>query len=283
MPRNVNEVIKLSSPGSREFWKVPVLYQDDDLLAVSKPAGLAVVVDPWAPEQPNLMKLLHEGIAAGKPWTKALDLSFLSPAYRLDAEASGILLLARNKPTQVKLADQFGAQKPLLSYTILVRGTPTDEHFEVNNKIGPSANAPGLMRVDGQRGKRARTRFKVVERFEGFALLHATPLTHRPHQIRLHVRRQRLAVVGDRPYRGGPLFLSNLKRDYRPKKDRAERPLVGRPAVHASTLELSHPSTGNPLSLECPLAKDMRVGLKYLRQYAPPTFPQAVDPTRLEP
>ena len=75
-------------------------------------------------------------------------------------------------------------------------------------------------------------------------------------------------LVAD-PDRGGAgLFLSQLKRDYVPKKGQEERPLIGRPALHLETVQLQHPATGEPLLLTTPLARDFGVALKYLRRYA---------------
>ena len=62
--------IKLSSPATREFWEIPVLFEDEHLLALDKPAGLLTSPDRYDPQRPNLMKLLHAGIAAGKPWAR---------------------------------------------------------------------------------------------------------------------------------------------------------------------------------------------------------------------
>ena len=64
----MNAAIKLSSPATREFWEIAVLFEDEHLLALDKPAGLLVSPDRLAPERPSLMNLLHAGIAAGKPW-----------------------------------------------------------------------------------------------------------------------------------------------------------------------------------------------------------------------
>src|SRR5437762_2619516 len=70
-PIPVSAELKLSSPATREFWEIPVLFEDEHLLAVNKPAGLLTSPDRYDPQRPNLMKLLHAGIAEGKPWAKA--------------------------------------------------------------------------------------------------------------------------------------------------------------------------------------------------------------------
>src|SRR5262252_8066137 len=104
--------IKLSSPATNEFWEIPVLFEDEHLLALDKPAGLLTSPDRYDPNRPNLMKLLHAGIADGKPWAVEQKLTYLSNAHRLDFETSGVILLAKTKPVLVELANLFGTEKP---------------------------------------------------------------------------------------------------------------------------------------------------------------------------
>src|SRR5690348_10197521 len=90
-------VLKLSSSETHEFWKIPVLYEDEHLLALDKPAGLATAPEDSAKRRPNLIGLLHGGIAQGKGWASERKLSYLMNVDRLDAETTGLLLLAKNK------------------------------------------------------------------------------------------------------------------------------------------------------------------------------------------
>src|SRR5947207_1146531 len=103
--REVIAVIRLSSPKTREFWQIPVLYEDAHLLALEKPAGLLTSPDRYDPNQPNLMKLLHTAIAERKPWARERTLTYLANAHRLDFQTSGIILLARTKEALVRLAN----------------------------------------------------------------------------------------------------------------------------------------------------------------------------------
>src|SRR5580692_5797375 len=133
----MSAVIKLSSPATREFWEIPVLFEDDSLLALDKPAGLLTSPDRYDPLRPNLMKLLHAGIKDQKPWARERGLTYLSNAHRLDFETSGVILLAKTKPVLVQLADLFGAEKPVKKYVALVHGSPTEERLEINAKLAP--------------------------------------------------------------------------------------------------------------------------------------------------
>ncbi len=259
--------IKLSSRSTAEFWEIPVLHEDEHLLALDKPSGLPASPDRHDPERPNLMKLLHGGIAEGKSWARERGLTYLMNAHRLDFEASGVILLAKSKPVLVQLANLFGSEKPAKKYAALAQGNPPADDFECNAPLGPHPANPAIIRVD-RRGKKALTLFKVRERFDGWTWMECGPLTERKHQIRVHLRALGLPVVGDTLYGGKPLWLSRLKSDYRLKPNREERPLIGRLALHAEELVLTHPVTGQVVSIAASLPKDMTVGLKYLRKYA---------------
>jgi 23S rRNA pseudouridine955/2504/2580 synthase/23S rRNA pseudouridine1911/1915/1917 synthase len=260
--------IKLSSPATREFWEIPVLFEDEHLLALDKPAGLLTSPDRHDPQRPNLMTLLHAGIAGGKPWAREHQLNYLSNAHRPDFETTGVILLAKNKPALVALANLFSSEKPLKKYTALAQGNPPEEKFEVDAKLAPHPVRTGLMCVDPKNGKKSKTQFEVLERFSGWTLLRCLPLIERPHQIRAHLRHAGLPIAGDEIYGGKPLWLSRLKRDFRLKPGREERPLISRAALHAEEFQLPHPVTGEAVTITAPWPKDLKVAVKYLRQFA---------------
>ena len=265
---SLNATIKLSNRATREFWEIPVLYEDAHLLILDKPSGLSVASDPSAPDRPGLVQLLHAGVAEGKSWAKERQLTYLRITHRLDAEASGIAVFARAKEVMVQLRELFGIERPILRYLALVRGVPAGAEFSVEAKISPNAHRPGVSRIDSHHGKRSRTLIKGVETFLGYTLLACEPLTDRAHQVRVHLRHAGFPVVGDQAYGGKPLWLSRLKKDYRLKQERQERALISRPALHCEQASLPHPVTGESLSVTAPWPKDMEVGLKYLRRYA---------------
>jgi RluA family pseudouridine synthase len=260
--------IKLSSPATREFWELSVLYEDQYLLAIDKPSGLATSPDRYNPDRPSLLKLLHAGIAEAKPWARERNLAYLMNAHRLDEETSGIILLAKSKPVLVELVDLFGAEKPCKKYLALVRGSPLETRFEVEAKIAPHPAKIGLFHVNPKLGKRATTRFGVVEKFSQVALMECEPLTDRTHQIRIHLKYAQLPLVGDQLYGGKPLLLSRIKPVYRLKPQQSERPLLARAALHLQEMTLQHPMTHNLLNINAPCPKDLTVALKYLRKYA---------------
>jgi len=264
----VNSSIKLSFQPTRQFWEIPILFEDEHVLALDKPSGLGTLPSNQAKDTPALMPLLHAAIAEKKSWAVERGLLYLRASHRLDAEASGVLLLAKSKPVLLKLVDLFGADKPHKQFLVLIRGIPEEMTFSVEAKLAPHPVRAGVIRVDSRHGKRSGTRFEVLEKFTRYSLLRCELLTDRPHQVRVHLRHIGLAVVGDQIYGGKALFLSSLKPDYRPKSREPERPLIGRAAVHAERLTVEHPVSGELLRIDSPLPKDFKVGLKYLRQFA---------------
>jgi RluA family pseudouridine synthase len=264
----VNKTIKLSSPATREFWEVSILFEDEHLLAVDKPSRLLTSPDRYDPLRPNLMKLLHHDIERGAAWVRERQLTYLANAHRLDFETSGVILLAKNKPALVAVANQFGAEKPFKRYTALVQGAPPQPQFTVNVAIAPHPVQTGLMRADSRFGKRSLTQFEALEYFRGCTLLKCLPQTGRTHQIRVHLRHVKLPIVGDELYGGRPLLLSSMKSVYRLKPGQVERPLMSRVALHAEELVVKHPVTGTDVVITAPWPRDLSVALKYLRRYA---------------
>ncbi len=274
---NTARTIKLSSPATREFWEIPVLFEDEHLLALDKPAGLLtlpetdgrVEADAIGVERPNLLKLLHAGIAAGKPWARERALTYLNNEHRLDGDTSGVLLLTKNKTAHVALADSFGCDQPQRKYVALVRGTLLEASFEVNARLAPHPVRPGVMRVDKDNGKAAKTKITLLENFTraGYALVKCEPATDREHQIRVHLSHVDLPIVADELYGGKKLWLSRLKKDFRLKPGREENPLIARAALHAEELSLPHPVTGETVTIKSEWPKALRVAVKYLRQY----------------
>lgn len=268
--------IKLSSPHTREFWEIPVLYEDDHLLAVDKPAGLLSSPDRYDPQRPNLMRLLHEGIAQGKAWATARGLTYLANVHRLDFETSGVLLLAKTRETLVQLARQFELGNPEKQYVALIHGEVNEETFRVEVRLAPDPREPQRILVVRKRGKLSVTEFRVRERYRGYTLLECRPLTGRTHQIRVHLAHRQWPVVGDKLYGGQPLYLSRIKPGYRFKRGEPERPLLSRLALHAERLQFLHPVSGQPVSIEAPWPRDLEAAVKQLRRYA------ALSPVRHE-
>jgi 23S rRNA pseudouridine1911/1915/1917 synthase len=260
--------------------ELTVIFEDAHLMAVDKPAGLLVAPDRWDKTRDNLMDLLHDGIRTGKAWARDAGIGYLANAHRLDVDTSGVLLLARTREVLISLVNQFSRRETQKIYLALMDGGPEKDTVDIDLPIGPHPIRPGLSVIDRAHGKQAISKVRVIERFGRHTLAEVEILTGRHHQVRVHLNAMGSPLVGDRLYGGKPLLLSELKPRYKMKAD-GEKPLIGRPALHAWRLNLKHPVTGEDLKLEAPLPKDLTVGLKYLRQYgrgrsAPK---EAVDPS----
>jgi RluA family pseudouridine synthase len=248
----VSSLIKLSAPATGEYWEIQVLFEDDLLLALDKPARLLTSPDRYDPDRPNLMKLLHRDLERGAPWARQRGLTYLANAHRLDFETSGVILLAKSKPALVKLADLFGSEKPAKTYVAVVQGNPAEDLFTVSRKLAPHPVKLGLVRVDNKRGKKASTRFRVMERFRRHTLIECQPLTGRTHQIRVH-----LAHIGH-PLIGDPAYGTRAGRGVaRTGETGAAIAGFARQALHARLLGFTHPVTGENLTFESPLPADM--------------------------
>src|SRR5262249_33123097 len=206
-------VIKLSAPEAGQFWALPVLWEDTRLLALDKPGGLLTSPDRYDPRRPNLITLLDRGIAHGTAWAKERRLEDLAHSNRLDFERSGVILFAKDKPTLIALANQFGAERPNKMYRALTCGAPPLDVLNISAKLSADPAQFGLVRVDSRNGRKARTLVEVAERFAGYSLLKCQAITDRPHQIRAHLSHERVPLVGDSKDRRRPLLLSQLKGD----------------------------------------------------------------------
>lgn len=271
----------LLSPGTS--LEVHVLYEDDALLALDKPSGLMITPDTYDKEKPNLMSVIRRALDTGAAWVRERGLTTLAPVHRLDADTSGVLLLAKTREALRALAAQFNDRTVGNSYVALVEGEPEQHEFVIEMKLGPHPARPWQQTERRHDGKRTLTQFRVLEKFQmpymrnvpvtmpDCAFVQCEPQTGRTHQIRVHLRYAGHPILGDKLYGKGDksfLLLSQLKPGYKQHANKPERPLLGRLALHAERLLVKHPATGQPLELIAPVPKDFEVALKYLRKYA---------------
>jgi 23S rRNA pseudouridine1911/1915/1917 synthase len=217
-----------------------IIYEDDDLLALNKPAGVYVDSTPWDAEG-NYHAALVRLIAARDGGAPTLHL-----AHRLDRDTTGVLLVTKNPAINPAIQKAFIRHTIAKRYLALCAGAPPDDDFEI--ATGHGRGAHGLFRVypleeidrvliNGARVKAMRTRFQVLRRSEEATLLYAFPETGRTHQIRLHLAHLGYPLIGDARY-GGPALWR------------------GAPApqhlLHAERLTLPHPRTHYPLELVAP-------------------------------
>jgi 23S rRNA pseudouridine1911/1915/1917 synthase len=260
-----------------------VLYEDEDVLVVDKPAGLAVEPERWARERGSvsggLLRLARERAESGPAGTGGSGAGRgveMRPrlVHRIDKDTTGVLLVAKHLDAERSLRTAFEDGSVRKRYLALVEGDwPLAEGASelIELPLGPDERRSGAQRVQ-QDGKPSSTRVSVEERFRGYTLLACEPLTGRTHQIRVHLAARGFPLVVDPLYgRRDALFLSQIKPDYRAKRGRPERPLIGRLTLHASVIEFPSPSLpGRRLRAEAPLPKDFSVTLKKLARYRSP-------------
>lgn len=219
-----------------------VLHEDRHLLVLDKPAGVAVHAGS------GVSVGVIEGLRAMRPDEPGLEL-----AHRLDRETSGVLVLAKDRPTLLQLHEALRGDAVHKSYLALVRGSWPERLREVSAPLAKNSLRGGerMVEVDDE-GKDAVTKFRVMERFAQATLVEAQPVTGRTHQIRVHALHAGHPIAGDDKY-GDAEFDRGLK-------GRG----LSRLFLHAARIEL--PRSGQkPLTVEAPLPAELVKVLAALR------------------
>jgi 23S rRNA pseudouridine1911/1915/1917 synthase len=242
-----------SSVFAPENLPLEIVFEDDDLIVINKPAGL--VVHPAAGNQSGTLanalafhfdQLSTQG-GAIRPGL----------VHRLDKDTSGLLVVAKKEDVHEKLADQFRAREVFKSYLALVHGVVKETSGDIDQPLARDPrNRTRMAVVRG--GRPALSLYRVRRQYNRFSLLDVEIKTGRTHQIRVHLAWLKHAVVGDEVYGGG--------RDntvQHPKLRAAIRKL-GRQFLHAEQLGFRHPRSDEPLRFAAPLPQDLSNFLKEL-------------------
>lgn len=221
-----------------------VLYRDEHLLVIDKPAGL--VVHPGAGNTSGTLMnaLLHDSPGLG-------ELPRAGIVHRLDKDTSGVLVVARSLAAHTALVAALQARAVGREYQAICQGVVTGGG-EVDAPIGRHPRNRLRMAVI-ERGRPAVTHYRIDRRFRAHTQLNIRLETGRTHQIRVHMAHIGCPLVGDPVYGGRPKFPRGC--------DEALRQLLqgfGRQALHAKRLSFDHPVSGEALSFESPLPQDMR-------------------------
>ena len=243
--------IEAAVPVTPEAIPLHIVYADDALLVIDKPVGL--VVHPGAG---NRTGTLQNALLNFDPSLEVLPRAGL--IHRLDKGTSGLLLVARTLAAQKTLSAALERREVHRTYQAVCQGVLTGGGT-IDAPIGRHARERTKMAVV-DRGRRAVTRYRVLERFRAHTFCEIELETGRTHQIRVHMAHIRAPLVGDPAYGGRP----RLPRAPSEVLVRALRKFR-RQALHATRLEFAHPTTGEPLSLESPLPEDFEGLLAALR------------------
>lgn len=176
---------------------VPIVYEDRSVLAVDKPRGWMLAPDHWDQTGRNLQLALASAVAHGDYWARARNLKFIRYIHRLDADTSGLLLLARSMGALEALSALFETRQVEKRYLAVVHGRPKQPEWICSEPIAAVEGAPGYMRVDARRGEPAETHFRVLQTGADRTLVEAHPTTGRTHQIRVHLLAGGHPVLGD--------------------------------------------------------------------------------------
>ena len=180
--------------------RIAILYEDRSVIAIDKPRDWMLVPFSWQKTNRNLQAALTSSIAAGDFWARSRGLRFLRFVHRLDAETTGILLLARSQGAVASYGELFESRQMEKAYLAVVTGAPKETEWTCRLKIGQDATQRGKMKVDARHGKEAVTHFRVLQADDDAALVEARPLTGRTHQIRVHLEAAGHPVLGDELY-----------------------------------------------------------------------------------
>ena len=217
-----------------------IVHEDDDLLVIDKPAGL--VVHPGA-GQPD--RTLLNALLAHAPALAAVPRGGI--VHRLDKDTSGLLVVAKTVSAQSELAKQLADRSMRRVYLAVVQGDPPASGT-IDAPVGRDVRARTRMAVTN-RGKPARTSYRVLERYGQAALVECRLETGRTHQIRVHFQHIRHPLIGDETYRRGTRHGIRFARQ----------------ALHAAQLALVHPTTRKAVSWSVPMPRDMKRLVETLR------------------
>jgi len=241
---NLGDEIQIFFLTSPEIELIPedipldILYEDDAVICINKPAGMVVHPAPGHPTGTFVNALLYH--------CRSLPPQDLRPGivHRLDKETSGVLLAAKTVEAHKKLIEAFSRREIEKEYQAVVVGNPGEK--VIDEPIGRHPLKRKEMTIL-EKGRHATTIIETLKFSKGFSLVKAKPITGRTHQIRVHLKSINTPVIGDTLY--GPVKLS--------RKLKVERHLL-----HAYRLSFPHPTNGKKITIEAPLPEDFKSFLK---------------------
>ncbi|PIE24733.1 MAG: RNA pseudouridine synthase [Planctomycetota bacterium] len=257
---------RLRPGGESELPDLCVLYEDDDLLVVNKPAGMATHPSGgirWG----TLAQVAQAHVDVQLPSSGGEERPGI--VHRLDRFTSGVLVLAKSVPALEGLQDQFRERKVSKLYLALVHGEPRFASDWIEDRLERDPGKPERIRIVSRKalreaeekgeaapGREAATFYELAERLGGFALLHCRPRTGRTHQIRVHLSSIDHPLLGEHIYK---------ERRHQGQKLPLGAPACKRHMLHAADLEFLHPRSGESLRFSAELPEDFADLLAFLR------------------
>jgi 23S rRNA pseudouridine1911/1915/1917 synthase len=271
--KGLDEIIVYSDMSPEETEVVPekidlnIIYEDDDVLVVNKPAGLVV-----HPGSGNYSGTLLNGVAwymqQNDPAINESVLPRYGLVHRIDKNTSGLLLMAKNSKAMTHLARQFYDHSVNRKYVALVWGDIKDQEGTIVAHVGRNLRHRKLFEAypEGDHGKEAITHYTVLERFNYVTLVECVLETGRTHQIRVHMKYIGHPLFNDDTYGGDKIVKGTVFAKYRQFVDNCFV-ICPRQALHARTLGFVHPTTKKEMFFETQLPDDMKQVIEKWRSY----------------
>ena len=242
---SVHVPLPVSAEPQPEAMPLSILYEDEHLLVVDKPAGMAVHPGPG-----HSSRTLVNALLAHCPDLPGIGgVQRPGIVHRLDKDTSGLIVVAKDERAHNGLAAQLKDRQMHKTYLTLVEGRVKPDEALIDAPVGRDPNNRRRMMVrppGSAQGRDAQTRYRVRTHYEGYTLLEASPITGRTHQIRVHLASLGHPVIGDSVYGKASAF-------------------VPRQFLHAWRLTFTHPVDGGELSFEAPLPEDLQQALSAIR------------------
>ncbi|HVR74015.1 MAG TPA: RluA family pseudouridine synthase [Planctomycetota bacterium] len=261
-------IVRLEIPPPRKINLAPVdmplevLYEDDHLAVIDKPANLSVHPAPLQvmPTLVNalLHRLTHLSSIGGEERPGIV--------HRLDRETSGVLIVAKNDIAHHAISTQFRERTVMKTYIAVARGEAWELEGHIDAPLGKSSahTKKQVIRWD-EGGRESITDYRILKKYRGYLHLEVYPKTGRTHQIRVHLASIRMPVACDKLYgRERRISLSDIL-EAAPQP--GEKPIIARQALHASRIIFQHPVSGESMDFRAPLPSDMQALLDALEEH----------------
>ena len=244
-----------------------IVYEDDDIMMINKPAGMVV-----HPGSGNYSGTLLNGVAyylqQKNPAISAETLPRFGLVHRIDKNTSGLLVLAKTDKAMSHLAKQFFDHTVQRKYVALVWGDVEKDSGTINAHVGRNLRYRKLFDAfpEGDHGKEAITHYKVIERINYVTLVECVLETGRTHQIRVHMKHIGHPLFNDDTYGGDKILKGTIFSKYKQFVENCFA-ICSRQALHAKTLGFIHPSTGAQMNFDTDLPPDMNMVIEKWRNY----------------
>ena len=244
-----------------------IVYEDDEVMIINKPAGMVV-----HPGSGNFTGTLLNGVAyylkEKNPSINAETLPRFGLVHRIDKNTSGLLVLAKTDKALSHLAKQFFDHTVNRKYVALVWGDVENDYGTIVAHVGRNLRYRKLFEAypEGDHGKEAITHYKVIEKFNYVTLVECVLETGRTHQIRVHMKYIGHPLFNDDFYGGDKIVKGTVYNKYKQFVDNCFA-LCPRQALHAKTLGFIHPATGKQINFEAEIPKDMSSVIEKWRNY----------------